>query len=78
MLQPMNRRRFLHGLGAGALILSRAIPTRAATQGDRLVVAVGQWGIETPNPQPITRAGHFTCARGSSSTRTGVSSRART
>jgi hypothetical protein len=48
MLQPMNRRRFLQGLGAGAFILSRAAPTRAATQGDRLVVAVGQWGIETP------------------------------
>ena len=48
MLQPMNRRRFLQALGAGALILSRAVPTRAAAQGDRLVVAVGQWGIETP------------------------------
>src|SRR6266851_6599523 len=48
MLQPMNRRRFLQALGAGALVLSRAVPSRAATQGDRLVVAVGQWGIETP------------------------------
>src|SRR5262245_66404315 len=48
MSQPLNRRRFLQGLGAGALVLSRAIPARAATQGDRLVVAVGQWGIETP------------------------------
>src|SRR6266853_862258 len=48
MLQPMNRRRFLQALGAGALVLSHAVPTRAATQGDRLVVAVGQWGIETP------------------------------
>ena len=48
MLQPMNRRRFLQALGAGALVLSRAVPARAATQGDRLVVAVGQWGIETP------------------------------
>jgi peptide/nickel transport system substrate-binding protein len=48
MLQPMNRRRFLQALGAGALILGRAVPTRAAAQGDRLVVAVGQWGIETP------------------------------
>src|SRR6267142_6781698 len=48
MLQPMNRSRFLQALGAGALVLSHAVPTRAATQGDRLVVAVGQWGIETP------------------------------
>ncbi len=48
MLQPMNRRRFLQALGTGALVLSRAVPSRAATQGDRLVVAVGQWGIETP------------------------------
>ena len=48
MLQSMNRRRFLQALGTGALVLSRVVPTRAATQGDRLVVAVGQWGIETP------------------------------
>src|SRR5262245_18309021 len=48
MLPSMNRRRFLQALGAGALVLSRAIPARAAAQGDRLVVAVGQWGIETP------------------------------
>jgi peptide/nickel transport system substrate-binding protein len=48
MLPSLNRRRFLQALGAGALVLSRAIPARAATQGDRLVVAVGQWGIETP------------------------------
>jgi hypothetical protein len=36
MLQPMNRRRFLQVLGARALILSRAVPTRATAQGDRL------------------------------------------
>jgi hypothetical protein len=48
MLQPLNRRSFLQALGAGTLVLSRAIPARAAVQGDRLVVAVGQWGIETP------------------------------
>src|SRR3989442_250401 len=48
MLPPMHRRRVLQALGAGALVLSRAVPPRAATQGDRLVVAVGQWGIETP------------------------------
>jgi peptide/nickel transport system substrate-binding protein len=48
MLRSMNRRRFLQALGAGALVLSRVVPARAATQGDRLVVAVGQWGIETP------------------------------
>ena len=45
---PMNRRRFLQALGAGALVLSHAIPARAAAQGGRLVMTVGQWGIETP------------------------------
>src|SRR5262249_30063296 len=48
MLQPMSRRRFLQALGAGALVLSRAIPARAAAPGNRLVAAVGRWGIETP------------------------------
>src|SRR5437762_14175702 len=48
MSQPMNRRGFLKALGAGAIVLSGAAHTRAAARGDRLVVAVGQWGIETP------------------------------
>src|SRR6266478_6094173 len=48
MSQPMNRRGFLKALGVGAIVLSSAAPARAAAQGDRLVVAVGQWGIETP------------------------------
>src|SRR6266545_4366404 len=48
MPTPMKRRGFLQALGVGAIVLSGAAPARAAAQGDRLVVAVGQWGIETP------------------------------
>jgi hypothetical protein len=50
MPTPMNRRGFLKTLGVGAIVLSGAAPARAVAQGDRLVVAVGQWGIETPSP----------------------------
>ena len=55
MAGSLNRRAFLQRAGAGAAtaavmgapILSRSRPARAAA-ADRLVVAVGQWGTETP------------------------------
>ena len=36
--------------GVGTVALLGGVPTRAAAQSERLVVAVGQWGIETPLP----------------------------
>ena len=55
MAGSLNRRAFLKRAGAGAAtaavmgapILSPSRPARAAA-ADRLVVAVGQWGTETP------------------------------
>ena len=47
----MDRRRFLKRAGVGAAVLAAAPlarPSRAGAQNDRLVVAVGQWGTETP------------------------------
>src|SRR4029450_6283810 len=44
-------RRFIKHAGATAVALAAAPlirPSRAAAQNDRLVVAVGQWGTETP------------------------------
>lgn len=46
MAQSLTRRRVLQSVGAAALLA--ASPSRVLAQGDRLVVAVGQWGIETP------------------------------
>ena len=51
MAGPINRRTFITRSGAtaagllGAPLLSAP---RARAAGERLVVAVGQWGIETP------------------------------
>jgi peptide/nickel transport system substrate-binding protein len=48
---PIDRRTFLRGAGtATAAVMAAPLFTasRAAAQSDRLVVAVGQWGIETP------------------------------
>src|SRR5205807_7866896 len=53
MARSLNRRAFLKRAGAataavlGAPLISSTRPARAAA-GDRLVVAVGQWGTETP------------------------------
>ena len=44
----IKRRVFLKTVGAGTVVMFGAVPTRATAQSDRLVVAVGQWGIETP------------------------------
>ena len=46
----MDRRTFLRRTGTAAALLgaSPLIVSRAAAQGDRLVVALGQWGTETP------------------------------
>jgi peptide/nickel transport system substrate-binding protein len=47
----MERRRFLKSAGTAAVAVAAAPlvgASRAAAQGDRLVVAVGQWGTETP------------------------------
>jgi peptide/nickel transport system substrate-binding protein len=47
----MNRRRFLGHLGTAAAAVAGApliAPSRVAAADDRLVVAVGQWGTETP------------------------------
>jgi len=48
--RSIERRAFLKGASATAVIASAPLvgPTRAAAAGERLVVAVGQWGIETP------------------------------
>jgi peptide/nickel transport system substrate-binding protein len=51
MAASLARRAFLRRAGMAAVGLLGAPlirPSRAAAQGDRLVVAVGQWGIETP------------------------------
>jgi peptide/nickel transport system substrate-binding protein len=52
MARSIGRRGFLTGAGAAAALLvggPLVRPTRATGQGrDRLVVAVGQWGTETP------------------------------
>ena len=51
MALPINRRVFLKGASATAAALAGAPlirPARASAAGERLVVAVGQWGIETP------------------------------
>jgi peptide/nickel transport system substrate-binding protein len=50
MAQSIDRRAFLKGASATAAALAGASlkPSRARAAGERLVVAVGQWGIETP------------------------------
>ena len=51
MSPRIDRRTFLRGAGAAAaaaLAGPLALTSRASAQGDKLVVAVGQWGIETP------------------------------
>jgi peptide/nickel transport system substrate-binding protein len=51
MAVPINRRSFLKGASSTAAALLGApliSSSRAGAAGDRLVVAVGQWGIETP------------------------------
>ncbi len=51
MSKSIDRRSFLKTVGAGAVALvgvPAVTSTSVAAQGDRLVVAVGQWGIETP------------------------------
>ena len=51
MAVPINRRSFLKGASSTAATLLGApliSSSRAGAAGDRLVVAVGQWGIETP------------------------------
>ncbi len=51
MAGSMDRRGFLRRAGTAAAALMGApliTSSRAAAAGDRLVVAVGQWGIETP------------------------------
>ena len=51
MAVPINRRSFLKGASSTAAALLGApliFSSRAGAAGDRLVAAVGQWGIETP------------------------------
>ena len=48
MSRLIKRRMFLQTVGAGTVVMLGAVPTRSAAQNERLVVAVGQWGIETP------------------------------
>jgi len=51
MAVPINRRSFLRGASSTAAALLGApliSSSRAGAAGERLVVAVGQWGIETP------------------------------
>jgi ABC-type transport system substrate-binding protein len=48
MSRLVKRRVFLKTVGAGTVVMLGAVHTRATAQSDRLVVAVGQWGIETP------------------------------
>ena len=52
MVRPIDRRTFLKRAGKAAAVAAGApliLPGRGAGQGrDRLVVAVGQWGTETP------------------------------
>src|SRR5262245_58731096 len=59
MIGSMGRRAFLRRTGAAALAVAAAplvAPPRAAAQADRLVVALGQWGTETPLPWRNTQA----------------------
>ena len=46
MSRLIKRRVLLKTVGTVALL--GGVPRRAAAQSERLVVAVGQWGIETP------------------------------
>ena len=50
MVGAVDRRGFLKraGAAAAAVMAGPLVPSRAAGQSDRLVVAVGSWGIETP------------------------------
>jgi peptide/nickel transport system substrate-binding protein len=50
MPATINRRTFLRRAGTAVAVLGAplVITSRARAAGDRLVVAVGQWGIETP------------------------------
>src|SRR5438552_18134756 len=51
MGSSVDRRTFLRGAGtvaAAALAGPLVVTSRASAQSDKLVVAVGQWGIETP------------------------------
>jgi peptide/nickel transport system substrate-binding protein len=51
MAASVTRRTFLHRAGIAAVGLTGGPlirPSRGVAQSDRLVVAVGQWGIETP------------------------------
>ena len=50
MAATIDRRAFLRRAGAAAAFMGAplVITSRARAAGDRLVVAVGQWGIETP------------------------------
>jgi len=48
MAHSINRRTFLKGASAAAVAGGSLKPSRARAAGERLVVAVGQWGIETP------------------------------
>ncbi len=50
MAGPINRRTFLRRAGTAAAVMAGplVITSRSAAKTDRLVVAVGQWGIETP------------------------------
>ena len=50
MSRSIDRRTFLKASTTTAVALLGAplVPSRAAAQSDKLVVAVGQWGIETP------------------------------
>src|SRR6202795_4175822 len=51
MARFVDRRTFLKPRGAaplGIMGAPRLASSRAAAAGERLVVAVGQWGIETP------------------------------
>jgi peptide/nickel transport system substrate-binding protein len=49
MAGSIDRRAFLKRAGAAAAVMGAPlVSSRAAAQSDRLVVAVGQWGTETP------------------------------
>ncbi len=50
MAGPIDRRTFLRRAGTAAAVMAGplVITSRSAAKTDRLVVAVGQWGIETP------------------------------
>ena len=50
MARSIDRRTFLKAAGTStvALLGVPLLPSRSAAQSDKLVVAVGQWGIETP------------------------------